>query len=87
LEQCVRSVLIHKEYRPPQARLLAPRDEFTRAAGSDTLTADDLLRRYCTLVYSQTGSYEETARWLHLDRRGVKSKVDPQFLAKLCRNG
>jgi len=44
------------------------------------LTADALVRRYCTLVYAQTGSYEETARRLQLDRRTVKSKIDPALL-------
>ncbi len=39
------------------------------------MTADELLSRYCTLVYRQTGSYEETARRLGIDRRTVKSKV------------
>jgi len=34
------------------------------------------LCRYCACVYSQTGSYEETARRLQLDRRTVKAKVD-----------
>ena len=45
-----------------------------------TLTADKLLRRYCTLVYAQAGSYEETARRLAMDRRTVKSKVDQTIL-------
>jgi hypothetical protein len=44
------------------------------------LTADELLRRYCTLVYAQTGSYEETAHRLQLDRRTVKSKIDRRLL-------
>jgi len=83
LEQCVRSVLIRKEYRPPEPRPLAARDEFATALDRGTLTADELLRHYCTLVYAQTGSYEETARRLQLDRRTVKSKVDPQLLAVL----
>lgn len=38
------------------------------------------MRRYCTLVFAATGTYEETARRLMLDRRTVKSKVDPNLL-------
>ena len=87
LEQCVRSVLIRKEYRPPEPRPLAARDEFANALDRGTLTADELLRRYCTVVYSQTGSYEETARRLQLDRRTVKSKIDAQLLARLHASG
>jgi transcriptional regulator with AAA-type ATPase domain len=82
LEQCVRNVLIRKEYHPPQARVLPPHEEFVQALASGTLTADELLRRYCTVVYTQTGSYEETARRLQLDRRTVKSKIDQQLLAQ-----
>lgn len=87
LEQCVRSVLIRKEYRPAEHHPLSPRDDFTMAVNSGSLTADALLRKYCTLVYAQTGSYEETARRLQLDRRTVKSKVDPQYLAELRKSG
>jgi len=87
LEQCVRSVLIRKEYHPLRPRDVSAHEDFARAVGSGTMTADELLRRYCTLVYSQTGSYEETARRLQLDRRTVKSKIDPELLAQLRRTG
>jgi DNA-binding CsgD family transcriptional regulator len=33
------------------------------------------------------GNYEETARRLQLDRRTVKTKVDPQLLARLRASG
>ncbi len=83
LEQCVRSVLIRKEYRPVKGRALPAREEFLKAVGSGTLTADELLRGYCTWVHSRTGNYQETARRLGLDRRTVKSKVDLQLLHQL----
>jgi transcriptional regulator with AAA-type ATPase domain len=87
LEQCVRSVLIRKEYRPPDPRPLSTRDDFAAAVAAGALTADELLRRYCTLIYAQTGSYEETARRLELDRRTVKSKIDQELLANLRGTG
>ncbi|HJY83622.1 MAG TPA: sigma-54 factor interaction domain-containing protein, partial [Candidatus Binatia bacterium] len=80
LEQCVRNVLVRKEYRPPQVRTHSAHEEFSRAFTEGELTADELLRRYCTLVYAQTRSYEETARRLQLDRRTVKSKIDRHLL-------
>jgi DNA-binding NtrC family response regulator len=80
LEQCVRNVLVRKEYRLPQVRTRSAHEEFSRAFTGGELTADELLRRYCTLVYAQTGSYEETARRLQLDRRTVKSKIDRHLL-------
>ena len=87
LEQCVRNVLIRHEYQPAEvaARDAAQRLAADLAAGS--LTADELLRRYCTLVYSRTHNLEETARRLKLDRRTVKSKVDPACLVQAGSRG
>ena len=47
------------------------------------LTAEEVLKRYCTLVYAATGSYQETGRRLGLDRRTVREKVDAHLLAEL----
>ena len=75
LEQCVRNVVIRQAYQPPQ---VAPRDEvqtLVEAIRVGDLTAEQLLQRYCTLVYARTGSLQETARRLGLDRRTVKAKI------------
>jgi transcriptional regulator with PAS, ATPase and Fis domain len=77
LDQCVRNVLIHRAYHPPRRQVPASHDSLTQALHQCSLTADELLRHYCTVVFAQTGSYAETARRLDLDRRTVKSKVDP----------
>jgi hypothetical protein len=50
-------------------------------AGSHT--GDQLLSRYCTLVYAEAGTYEQTAQRVGLDRRTVKSKIDLELLARL----
>jgi DNA-binding NtrC family response regulator len=76
LEQCVRNVLIRGEYRPPARAGRDGRQELAEAVCAGTLTADELLQRYCRLVHAQTGNYQETARRLGLDRRTVKAKVD-----------
>jgi transcriptional regulator with PAS, ATPase and Fis domain len=76
LEQCVKNVLIRHEYRPPEAAGGAPADRLAEELMTGKLTAEELLQRYCTVVYSQTRNYEETARRLGLDRRTVKAKVD-----------
>jgi transcriptional regulator with AAA-type ATPase domain len=83
LEQCVRNVLIRKAYHPPQRRKDAPHEALAQTLRNGTLTADELLRQYCTLVFEQTGSYAETARRLQLDRRTIRSKIDPQLLKRL----
>ena len=83
LEQCVRNVLIRGEYRPPELFADPDRDDLAERVRSGTLGAEELLRRYCTQVYAEAGSYEEAARRLGLDRRTVKAKVDRELLERL----
>jgi transcriptional regulator with AAA-type ATPase domain len=71
LEQCVKNVLIRRDYRPARA---GSGDEM-EAVRAGRLTAAELLGWYCKRVYGETGSYEETARRLGIDRRTVKAKV------------
>jgi len=83
LEQCVRNVLIRRDYRPVRAAARAPADRCVEEFRACSLTADEMLSRYCTLSYSKTGNYEEVARRLQIDRRTVKSKVDAELLKQL----
>jgi transcriptional regulator with GAF, ATPase, and Fis domain len=74
LEQCVRNVMIRKEYRPA----LRPRRDSDLAAEIEdgVLTAEQLLDRYCRVVFEKTGhNLSETARRLGLDRRTVRARV------------
>ena len=64
LEQCIKNVLIRRDYRPSRSAAEDPLDRLTLDFRNGRLTADQLLSSYCTLVYRQTGSYEETARRL-----------------------
>src|SRR6185369_7949884 len=75
LEQCIKNVLIRRDYRPSTSPSDGPIEEIARDLQEGKLTMEELLSRYCAAVYRQTGSYEETARRLQLDRRTVKSKV------------
>lgn len=83
LEQCVRNILIRKEYQISPAAVRHAKQDIFGEARAGGLTASELLSRYCTLVYSQTGSYEETARRLGIDRRTVKAKVSRELLKQL----
>src|SRR5215813_5990310 len=87
LEQCVRNVMIRGEYQPPHEARVSGRQRVAEEVLAGSLNADELLRRYCTLVYAETGSYQETARRLDLDRRTVKDKVDLELLARLESDG
>ena len=76
LEQCVRNVLIRGVYRPRRQG----RDDVRALAEvmrGGTLTADQLVQRYCALIYAETRSYRETARRVGIDRRTVKQKLGP----------
>lgn len=86
LEQCVRNMLIRKNYRPSQPANKDALAECMEAFREGRLTADALLSRYCTIMYSKTKSYEEAARRLDMDRRTVKSKVDLDLLERLRRS-
>jgi transcriptional regulator with PAS, ATPase and Fis domain len=83
LEQCVCNVLIHACYEPAGRAKPDPQHALLDRMRAADLTADELLRRYCTMAYARLGSYEQTARQLGLDRRTVKAKVDPELLATL----
>lgn len=83
LEQCVRNILIRREYRPSRPQPVSARERIAGAMLDGRLSADELLSQYCTLVFSRTGSYQETARRLRLDRRTVKSKIDEELLVRL----
>jgi DNA-binding NtrC family response regulator len=84
LEQCVKNVLIRRNYRPARSPGgEGPVEEFLSDARAGRLSAAQLLSRYVTFAFHRTGSYEETARQLGLDRRTVKAKVDVELLARL----
>jgi transcriptional regulator with PAS, ATPase and Fis domain len=83
LEQCVKNVLIRRNYRPSRLTSEDPVESLAAEVRAGRISADELLRQYVTIVYSRTGSYEETARRLGLDRRTVKAKVDGEMLKKI----
>ncbi len=84
LEQCVRNILVRGEYQPAAvAASAAETNDWTADIEAGSLTAEELLARYCTVVYSQTGSYEQAARRLGLDRRTVRARIDAELLERL----
>ncbi len=83
LSQCLSNFLIRRDYRPAISSRTGWVERLTEQALEGRLTAEELLRRYCTLVYARTGSYVETARRLELDRRTVKAKISVELLAEI----
>ncbi len=84
LSHCVSNVMIHRDYRPASLPSpSAPREALAAEFISGQLPAGEILRRYCTLVYAETGSYVRAAERLGVDRRTVKDRVDAALLARL----
>ena len=85
LEQCISSIMIRGQYVPGRSANVesSNRDDWTRDAMETSLTADELLQRYCTWMYFKTGGYESAARKLKIDRRTVKAKLDETMLKRL----
>ena len=76
LEQCVRNFLIRKRYTPLSVEAHENKGAALAAAVQHgSLTLSELERRYCTLVYSQLGTYKATAERLGIDRRTLKDKI------------
>ena len=89
LGQCVRSVMIRGSFD----RLESPRDgvgelgpveDLLHDVRGVELTADELLGRYYALAYHRSDeSYMAAARWLGVDWRVVKGRLDQTFLERL----
>jgi DNA-binding NtrC family response regulator len=75
LEQCVRNVIIRKRYDPIANEGGAGDDPFFTRFRAGELTAEEVVSYYAALVYRKTGSYEDAARRMGMDRRTVKAKA------------
>lgn len=96
LEQCVRSVMARGEYHPPaRRRAPSPQNGTEQAAGSTSeldrfaadvragnLSFDDLLTKYCSLVFSRTSNIAETARRLKKHRLTVQGRIDSTWVQR-----
>lgn len=91
LEQCVRNVVIRNSYRPQRRSptegegQAAAASRLARRVAAASLTLDELLQHYCSLVYARTGSYQETARLLDADHRTVKGRLVPELVEEYGR--
>ena len=72
----MRNVIIRRTSRPLETKRAPAEDEWVRRFREGDFTADALIARYAAQVYRLTGSYEEAARRMALDRRTVKAKIE-----------
>ncbi len=78
LEQCVRSVLLRRDYRGKQqdaAENLSLTQELIQGISEQDITASGLVSGYCRLLYDRVGTYEKVARLTGLDRRTIKKHI------------
>ena len=77
LEQAVRRILLNGRYEGVTATGADDEDELLAASLRDgSVTATELLSRYCRALYARWGSYEQVARHIELDRRTVKKYIE-----------
>lgn len=74
LEQCVRNIMIGGKYTPRNQG--GHGNALWQEVRAGTLSADNLLSRYCLQVYKETGSFQATSKIVQLDRRTVKTKIE-----------
>ena len=86
LEQCVRNMMIHGEYNPDPPALEEddPRRALAAGVQDGSLTLEELDRRYCWLIYSETHNLVAAAGRLGIDRRTLKSKIDRDHKERLA---
>ena len=77
LEQCVRNVMIRREYHPAGEMISGGIEEWLPVGYEQrSLSLEEICSLYCNYVYLRAGSFVETARRLKIDRRTVKKYVD-----------
>lgn len=77
LEQCVRSVLLRRDYKGKsgQHRHLSSVQKLSQGIAEGTISVSSLVAGYCKILYERTGTYEKVAKLTGLDRRTIKKHI------------
>jgi len=78
LEQAVRRVLLNGSYTGETPRTRTQANSIIEGIHGGTLSVKQMISRYCSMLYTQHGTYEEVARRTGLDRRTVKKYLDSE---------
>ncbi len=79
LGQCIRRILLNKEYRRHDTITSSSSklsDKFIEMIETGKLSASQLTKIYCNHIYESSGTYGDVARKTGLDRRTVKKYID-----------
>jgi DNA-binding NtrC family response regulator len=78
LEQCVRSVLLRRDYKGKQTdrkEIVSLKQELLQGILDQDIAVPSLVSGYCKLLYDQSGTYEKVAKLTGLDRRTIKKHI------------
>ena len=78
LEQCVRSVLLRRDYKGKQKNepeTTTLKETLIQGISNRDISASTLVSGYCKLLYDQLGTYEKVAKLTGLDRRTIKKHI------------
>ena len=75
LAQCIRRVILKRDYEGQTPPCGDHRTILADCIHAGNLTADELLDRYCKMLYERHGTYEKVAKLTALDRRTVKKRI------------
>ena len=76
LEQCVRSILLKKDYQGKDpANLLDLTQALIQGVSEQNMPVSFLVSGYCVLLYDKFGTYEKVAKMTGLDRRTIKKHI------------
>ncbi|WDP85239.1 MAG: sigma-54-dependent Fis family transcriptional regulator [Desulfobacter sp.] len=79
LEQCVRSILLRRDYTGKET-LDTDQTDLAQVLGKGirekSIAVPDLVSGYCKLLYDAFGTYEKVARKTGLDRRTIKKDIN-----------
>jgi len=77
LEQCLRRILLKQQYEGDQILLgKSETSAFNEMLVEGNLTAQQLMGKYCKLLYKKLRIYEAVAKQAELDRRTIKKYID-----------
>jgi len=78
LEQCVRSVLLRRDYRGKEIQKIETvslKQKLSQGILDQDITVPFLVSGYCKLLYDTAGTYEKVANLTGLDRRTIKKHI------------
>ncbi|MCK4998077.1 MAG: sigma-54-dependent Fis family transcriptional regulator, partial [Anaerohalosphaera sp.] len=76
LENVIRSVIIKQDYQGDnRSNFDGDKSLMQIEIDSKVQTAEEILAKYCTILYEKFGTYEQVARAANLDRRTVKKYI------------